>query len=314
MPASPADRALRYCILQEVRARDVSRDFRALVDNKAKVFKDLSCFIQFNQGLVEWCIGSTHCFMYEKVENGSKITSDGKEIFVNSGDYLKEFVTQFGAVIANSKLEISEFRISSENPEYSEDFGRFNEMLNAVFKSLNHKIHIESAHFENVWVDTVHHILFSSKPGTLEIVLISSIIEGQNLKFADVAELEQWKRATDLSVYTTSAWNLTDVPIDNILHAEEFSYSSDYIAPNELVRVREILFQSPNFKKGIIEFPTDYDFFPVIAALGQYMKIDTELPNYQYYRFPGSNETMLFQFDTYDDSVLIEKFSMEETN
>ncbi|CAL2046720.1 unnamed protein product [Caenorhabditis brenneri] len=240
MPMEVVENIVGYLdLVDKLAARKVCRNMRAVIDDQKSKF-----------GKVELIIDGTSCevhfedlgiFHYAK-ENGNFSLETFQKTVSLKGDHSEAAVKEFATVINQPKWSFEDVTIGL----FSEECYLVNERksilyLNALLS--NHKIHVGCL---NIHADTM-------KP----LATILPRFETDHLVFQwgwysddaeknwiEVIEMDQWKKLTRCELT-----NLPNgFPIEALFHVKECHVTVINLSEEHLVKIRDILFMSPDFE------------------------------------------------------------------
>ncbi|EGT36046.1 hypothetical protein CAEBREN_03030 [Caenorhabditis brenneri] len=292
-----------------IQSRKVCKGFKEIVDHH---FSLQSWNVKLNcvsYGGTEVSISSPSGYpeySYSETDTGcDAIYSSTDQI---SGDVVKIQKTFEGKF--PSEIGIEHFGILARNPmvrlnkcDLFLDAEQGEILFKKIFDLMDHKLHIEYLEFFATLLSIIRRVLSHVQPGFLEKISINGFdyAEGEEAEkeAKAVADMSQWKLAKQLWADGYDGY-FSLFPIDNFLHAEKFFIELEEITVVDLVRVKEKLFLSPNFKEAWIWLHNDLTIEEFTAGLGSPPIKDVDSPNCITFQIPGTEEYLDFKFNEYN--------------
>ncbi|CAL2032521.1 unnamed protein product [Caenorhabditis brenneri] len=295
-----------------IQSQRVCKGFKEIVDHHLSLQKNWNWNVKLNcteLGGTEVIISSPSGYpkyFYSEAEPGctaiysSKDQTSGTVVEIQKTfedkDPSEVGIEHFGIIARNPVVRLNNFRLFLD-----EEPGEM--LFKKVFDQMGHKVHIKYLEFFETSLNDIRRVLSHVQPGYLEHIYINGFdyAEGEEAEkeAKAVADMDQWKFAKKLSAKGYDGF-LSLFPIDDFLHAEEFSIDLKELTVEDLVRVKEKLFLSPNFKKGYICHDDDLTVEDYKAGLGSPIIKDMNSPDCISYQIPGTEKYLDFMFNEYN--------------
>ncbi|EGT35900.1 hypothetical protein CAEBREN_01071 [Caenorhabditis brenneri] len=202
-----------------------------------------------------------------------------RETLVRGVAYWKQAILDFTSVLKNPKLYLHTLVIEStvDNENVFSD-------LEDAFK-FNHHLNVKYFILKEYSSYKLPNFLPSLKPGYLTFINIGSHIpRGDSMN--SVFEMEQWKQAKCFVLdFADFIW-----PLHHLYHFEGFAVLLETFSVENVRQMKEILFESSDFKKGLLNTsgPIDKSIFD--QEFGDALREDPFI-----YHYPIPNSTDYFE-------------------
>ncbi|CAL2046890.1 unnamed protein product [Caenorhabditis brenneri] len=295
---SPMDRLVVRC---------VSQNLRALVENRIAARCDFVCVYVRSDNIDVYTrhkpdsYSKNGTIKYKKQEDDCLMINDGVERLVKGADPFQLAAEHLSIVLKNPDIELEDFWLS----EYGGNNGEtFTSLLNSAMGDdvfVVHDLKLGPTSF-----GALLNILPCIVPEELLLIEMDEIEEGEDddAKIAEIVEMDQWK---NVKVFWLSG--MKPVPIDSVAHSNRFNVNQNDVSPQEFVRIREILFKSPDFEFCNIYSAEEYNLIAIQEALGPSIRPD--LPEMKVYAIPDSTGFLSFSFDD-ETLVCIRRHNSED--
>ncbi|CAL2039455.1 unnamed protein product [Caenorhabditis brenneri] len=219
--------------------RKVCRNLRAVIDRQKTTFHNArieisedSCEMKFDGQIIEYCSHGN---------DNSLLRSPLKTIFVK-GDYLKMAIKEFSSIITqpNWRFKSLNLYFDMEDGDHLDNPKPFL-LLNSMLSK--HDIHVEQLHFKQYTLVPMATLLPNFRSDVLEYIDFQ-FGDFQKDVFEAIMEMDQWKNAKKLKLNSIP----DDFDIQHLFHCKEFTIEDIDVTDDHLVKIRDILFKSPNFE------------------------------------------------------------------
>ncbi|EGT43967.1 hypothetical protein CAEBREN_16566 [Caenorhabditis brenneri] len=251
MPIDVVDNIVGYLgLVDKLAARKVCRNMRAVIDDQKSKF-----------GKVELIIDGTSCevhfedlgiFHYAEENETYSLETFQKTVSLK-GDHSEAAVKEFATVINQPKWSFEDVTIGL----FSEECYLVNERksilyLNALLS--NHKIHVDRLIIHADTMETLATILprFETDHVVFQWGWYSDDAEKNWL---EVIEMDQWKKLTKCELTNLPK----GFPIEALFHVRECHFIVINLTEEHLLKIRDILFTSPDFEYFKISDEKDCD-------------------------------------------------------
>ncbi|EGT43859.1 hypothetical protein CAEBREN_01448 [Caenorhabditis brenneri] len=238
-------------------------------------------------------------FMLGKPENDCLMINDGVERLVKGADPFQLAAEHLSIVLKNPDIELEDFWLSGYEGNNGETF---TSLLNSAMG--DDMFVVNDLKLGPTSVGALLNILPCIVPEELSLIEMDEIEDGEDddAKIAEIVEMDQWK-----NVEFFWLWGMKSVPIDSVAHSKRFNVNLNDVTPQEFVRIREVLFKSPNLHFGVIS-GEGFDLTAIQEALGPSIRPDR--PEMKVYAIPDSTSFLSFSFD--ETHVCIKRHNSED--
>ncbi|CAL2042024.1 unnamed protein product [Caenorhabditis brenneri] len=290
-----------------VQSRRVCKEFNRIVDHHLSIQKSwkFDCDSDgetFHETRVSMNFPeSSHLCIYSGTKTGCEaeysihdtINEDIVEIkkTFEGKDPYEMGIEHFGLVARNPAVRLT-------NCFLSLDTEREQMFFEKVFGRMEHRLHTKYLEFYGTPLSIVRRVLDHVEPGFLDQIWICNSPMGEEAKEVakEIAKMDQWKLAKELSVDGFGFDELSSFPIDDVLHAQKFIIGREEITVEELVRAKEKLSMSPSFREGFIRHFDDLTIDDFIDGLGRPTKRKGESNDCISYEILGTGNYLEFEF------------------
>ncbi|CAL2033186.1 unnamed protein product [Caenorhabditis brenneri] len=300
-----------------IQSQRVCKGFKEIVDHHLSLQKSQNWNVRLNctsYGGIEVSISSPSGYpeySYSETDTGcDAIYSSKDQISGNVVEIQKTFEGKFP-----SEIGIEHFGILARNPMVR--FNKCNLFLDAeqgeilfkkIFDLMDHKLHIKSLEFFATPLSIIRRVLPHVQPGFLEEISICECDdpkgEEAEKEAKTIANMDQWKLAKKIWARGYDG-DFSLFPIDDFLHTEKFFNDLEELTVEDLVRVKEKLFLSPNFKEAVICHCDDFTIEDYKAGLGSPLIKNVDSPDCISFQIPGREEYLDFKFE--ENEIIINK-------
>lgn len=275
--------------------RRVCRCFRDVIDHQTTVFDRIS--VSILEGSIQ-IDSSDYSGTYTIKSTAYHQNNDGwQRKSSDKGWHHLNYILQ------NPRVKLNEFHVISYGKAYISK-------LEPILKTLNHRIHARSVELPAIILNYQSSLIEYFKPGVLQKIHFK--IKGTGLKEHQLEELynsEQWKLAKYRLIEADFPCEFP-ILLKMISHINVFIVTRQKFIPEEIVQIKEAIFQLANFKGAWISTMEHYssiDFAAIKTALGTSFSKSEDKPDSCVYRIPDSNEFLEFIFSKYDARIVIRK-------
>ncbi|CAL2042051.1 unnamed protein product [Caenorhabditis brenneri] len=289
-----------------VQSRRVCKEFKRIVDHHLSIQKSWQLECNSDEARVTMKFPeSDHLCVYSKTSTGCEVEYSIHETIgdhvVETVEIKKQFegkdpyetgIEHFGLVARIPAVRLNECFLSL-------DADREELFFKKVFGRMEHKLHTTYLEFYGTPLNIILRVLDHVEPGFLQQIWICDSPEGEEATEAakEIAKMDQWKLAKELSVDGFGFDELSSFPIDDVLHAQKFIIGREEMTVEELVRAKEKLSMSPSFRKGLIRHFDDLTIDDFIDGLGRPTKINGDWNNCISYEILGTGKYLEFEFE-----------------
>ncbi|CAL2046881.1 unnamed protein product [Caenorhabditis brenneri] len=231
---------------------------------------------------------------FEIDEHSARISSEnrcrkftersGKDKLIQDVPHWKQGIQELKRILKCSELYLEEFSLHLFRNEESEGdkikiVDEVIDALEVALKSIR-QVHAKTLSFRAYSMKPLLNILPSLKPGYLSKIDLNA--PADSCLFSELRKLEQWKQAKCFKmIYTVYVGSLL-----HLYHFKEFHVSYRTLAVEDIRQIKEILFNSPDFEKCIIELRRSLD----MALRNEFGDAVQEDPDTYHYPSPNSEE------------------------
>ncbi|CAL2046716.1 unnamed protein product [Caenorhabditis brenneri] len=280
MPIDVVDNIVGYLGLEDkLSTRKVCRNMRAVIDKQSSKF-----------GEVGLAIDEKSCEVYYE---GLGIHYYAKE----NGTYLLETPRRTISLkaITHPKWSFEDVNISISRKDSQPETVR---NLLLFFNSLlsNHKIHVDSLSIHARSLEPLAILLPHFKTDDLDFVCWPPMNDTNLLEV--IVKMDEWENLKRFSLCSFP----DEFPIEALFHLEECYVTLINLTEDRLMKIRDILFKSPNFTYFDFSDDKKYDSLEVFTALidrimGEHDAYD---PLTKVYRIENSKDYIQLSFDVFD--------------
>ncbi|CAL2031380.1 unnamed protein product [Caenorhabditis brenneri] len=274
---------------ERTQMRRVCRGFRDVLDHQTVLFDRISVSMEVGSIQID---SSAYFENYSLKSAGYHQNNDGWQRESSDKGWC-----HLESILKNPRTKLNEFRVINHGKS------DISEELEPILKTLEHQIHVRSL---RLTAKDQSSLIECFKPGVLEKIHLK--IEGTEY-LEQLYQSEQWKLANYREIDADFPCELP-ILLKMISQINVLNVTRQTFVPEEILRIREAIIQSPNFESAWISTMEHYsriNFVAIKTALGTSLPRPEDEPESCLYRIPGSNDFLEFKFSKYDAMIVIRK-------
>ncbi|CAL2046715.1 unnamed protein product [Caenorhabditis brenneri] len=240
MPLEVVDNIVGYLgLVDKLSTRKVCRKLRAVIDDQASILGEE----------VEIIIARKHCkifneyeeIKYSALENGNYLLETPRRKISLKGDHSIAAIEEFASVITHPKWSFKYVTIAfdKKNP-HPENERKSILFLNSLLS--NNKFHVEFLTINARTLELLATLLSHFETDCLGFDCYSPMVDTDLLQV--IVKMDKWKKVKEF--YPESLPD--EFPIESLFHARECYVHNVNITEDRLMKIRDILFQTPTFE------------------------------------------------------------------